>query len=130
MKSEVAEFVAALISGTAAIAVIMPDQETRVLCFCIISAAIGGFIGVEKFSEGLKPREKVWRWLSNFGAGIIMGPMATEYLAEKLDQFKVAYVALLAGGLCGAAGVVFLGIALPYFFKWIQTLAKTKPRLP
>ena len=130
MKSAAFECLNSLILGTASVAVLMPDEETRILCFCIIAAAIGGFIGVERFSSALTPREKIWRWLSNFGSGILGGPLLTEWMSSKFEGFKISYLALICGGLSAALGVILLGIATPALAKWITAILKSPPRLP
>lgn len=125
MKFDIIPEIASLAVSAAALAVISPDQETRVLCFCIIGSAVGGVVGVELFSNALSKREKIWRYVTNFCTGIFAAPAAAESASGTLPEMNINYLALLSGGAVSCLGVLLLGIAVPALIKWTKDKVNT-----
>lgn len=124
MKIDLAEACLSIIATTAIFAAIMPDNETRVLAFNIVGAALGGLVGVETGGAAatLTKVQKRWRWVTNFSAGIFIGPLLTDYAIEQwFPKSPQAYVALASGGLSGFAAVAVLCVGGPLLLKWIRT---------
>ena len=119
--------------GSSALAVILPDEETRLIAFNALGAVLGGFVGASvNFGSSISPAEQrtavARRWLTNFATAFVFAPLLTDYLAARFPDFSRTYLAIATGGLLGIAGVIVLCIALPTL---IQRLRKsTTSKLP
>lgn len=117
--------------GSSSLAVILPDEETRLIAFNALGAVLGGFVGAS-INIGDMPLSQQRtavsrRWLTNFATSFVFAPLLTDYLASRLPDFSRTYLAIATGGLLGIAGVIILCIALPTL---IQRLRKTTSKLP
>ncbi len=130
-----ADTIATIIAlGSSALAVILPDEETRLIAFNALGAVLGGFVGAsinigEVTMTTAQQRTAISRrWLTNFATAFVFAPLLTDYLAGKFPDFSRTYLAIATGGLLGIAGVITLCIALPAL---IQRLRKsTASKLP
>ena len=126
-----------IITGTAALtsvlAVVMPDEETRLLAFNALGAIIGGFVGTSiKLNTDASESEKRTainkRWATNCGTAIVFAPVLTTYVAEKLPNYPKAYLAIACGGILGIVGVLILCLAIPAMLDKLKQ--KVKPINP
>lgn len=131
-KTETAATLIAL--GSSALAVILPDEETRLIAFNALGAVLGGFVGASinvttgDMSATQQRTAISRRWLTNFATAFVFAPILTDYLASRFPDFSRTYLAIATGGLLGIAGVITLCIALPTL---IQRLRKsTTSKLP
>ena len=129
-----ADTIATIIAiGSSALAVILPDEETRLIAFNALGAVLGGFVGASinlgEMTTAAQQRTAISRrWLTNFATAFVFAPLLTDYLASRFPDFSRTYLAIATGGLLGIAGVITLCIALPAL---IQRLRKsTSSKLP
>lgn len=130
-----ADTIATIIAlGSSALAVIIPDEETRLIAFNALGAVLGGFVGAsinigEVTMTTAQQRTAISRrWLTNFATSFVFAPLLTDYLASKFPDFSRTYLAIATGGILGIAGVIILCIAIPAL---IQRLRKsTASKLP
>ena len=128
-----ADTIATIIAlGSSALAVILPDEETRLIAFNALGAVLGGFVGASiNIGEMTTAQQRTAisrRWLTNFATSFVFAPLLTDYLSSRFPDFSRTYLAIATGGILGIAGVITLCIALPAL---IQRLRKsTSSKLP
>ena len=119
-----------LITGAAAassmLAVVLPDEETRLLAFNGFGAIIGGFVGTSIKIDSSAPeadRRSTMnkRWATNCATAIVFAPVLTTYVSEKLPDYPKAYLAIACGGILGIVGVIVLCLAIPALLERIRS---------
>lgn len=97
-------------------AAIAPDQQTQIAAFCGIGAALGGYVGAAQFPAD-STKKLASRWGINFALALFVAPVVTAWIAPRIGDLPIHYVAVVTGGAIGIAGVSILTIALPILFS-------------
>jgi len=106
----------AITAGLFVAAAIAPDQHTQIAAFCGVGAALGGYVGAAQFPAD-STKKLASRWGINFALALFVAPTVTAWLAPKIGDLPIHYVAALTGGAIGIAGVSLLTIGLPVLFS-------------
>lgn len=115
-----------LVAASSMLAVVLPDEETRLLAFNGFGAVIGGFVGTSikidsTTAESDRRTAMNKRWATNCATAIVFAPVLTTYVSEKLPDYPKAYLAIACGGILGIVGVIVLCLAIPALLERLKS---------
>ncbi len=121
-------FAAAIAAASSALAVLMPDDETRIIAFNALGAVLGGYAGAslhDKIASEEAPSMKLsTRWITNFTVSLPFAPILTQYVAGKFPDLSPTYIAIASGGILGITGVLLVCIAIPALKRRLKKRTK------
>lgn len=117
---------------SAVLAAVTPNEEVRLLAFSALGAVAGGYVGASigtdaTTGEASRRTSLAKRWAVNFAAGLFVGPVATEWLTEKLPDFSPLYLAIFSGGACGVLAVSVICLLMPWILSQIKSRTSKLP---
>jgi len=115
-----------LAAASSALAIVLPDEETRLLAFNALGAIIGGFVGTSikidsTTAESDRRTAMNKRWATNCATAIVFAPVLTTYVSERLPNYPKAYLAIACGGILGIVGIIVLCLAIPALLERLKS---------